>query len=80
MLNFEEYEARHDQKLIELMASVDAAMKGEGPVPPGVAGDVVKEFKVLMESRTVSAKKDLSEEEIEIMTDEVMNRFYKLVD
>jgi len=81
MLNFEEYEAIQDSKLRKMMQDVLDGAVEERRIPPGVAGDVVKEFRPLFASRQtrqdLSPKKNLSPEEIEEMTDEVINRFLR---
>ena len=78
MFSFEEFEAKENEKLTKLFASVEADIAGTGPPTTGLAGQVVAEFKGILPNRDCE-KRQLTDGEVEEMTDEVLKRFYKLV-
>ena len=78
MFSFEEFEAKENEKLTQLFASVEADIAGTGKLTTGVAGQVVAEFKGIV-PKPDCEKRQLTEAEVEEMTEEVLKRFYKLV-
>jgi len=79
MLNFEEFEQRQDAEISRLFQQAEAAVEGNGSLPPGVAGEVAKEFRPLMKHKGKIWRKKMTDAEIDEMTEDVLNRVYKLV-
>lgn len=79
MSTFEEFEARETEKLSRLLKAVEADIDGTGPPVSGIAGEVVAEFKPLLARTKEQMKQKLTDKEIDEMTEQVINRIYKLV-